>query len=144
MPAKKAASQEVVPVAAKKLPAAGAGDVLDAEPLPDDRPVLTVRGRDFHLRSGVPNALLVRAMKSGRDIAPFADRPPKEWTLKQQEMINEAVINAYDGVLKLVVEDERREFEDYCIDVEPPFTATEHGELLGDAIEAITGHPTGG
>lgn len=129
-------------------------EVLDAEPKATDedgndtRPTLKVRAdteqaQQFHLRMGVPNALLGRVQKLGKGVDKLAAKKGDDLTDAEKERLTNLQIAIYDSLVMLVVADERDTFIDWAIEVDPPVEGEEWSKLMASAIEAITGRPTG-
>lgn len=119
----------------------GGGDNVDT----DGRPLLRheiLKGRTFHLRSGVPNALLGRLQATTKKVAPLADKKNEELTDAEKSIALDAQIAFYDALRKLIVEDERDAFQEYAEDVDPPIDGDGWSLLVSTAIQTITGRPT--
>lgn len=120
-------------------------DPVVNEPEPDAVLTLDVRGRSFRLRNGIPGVLVGRITKTAQAMSTLKleGRDPKTFTVSERDKVQGAIVAAFDGLTKLVVEDERDEFIDWCEDVDPVLTDREQGELLSKALETISGRPTG-
>lgn len=134
--------KETVPMPPQEV--AGLDPVVN-EPEPDEGLYLPVRDRRFKLRNGIPGVLVGRITKTAQAVGALnlGERDPSTYTESERRKIQAAIVASFDGLTKLIVEDERDGFIEWCEDVDPVLGDKEQGELLATALETITGRPTG-
>jgi hypothetical protein len=111
-----------------------------APPSEDDRPKFTARGRDFHVRPGVPALLLEKVAKKSSRLP--RTEPGTELNERQRADQMAALAASYDLIMNLIVPDERNEFEDHINDAAPVVEGEELSAILGQALAAASGRPT--
>lgn len=115
----------------------------DATAEGDARPSFDVRGAEFHVRAGIPALLAEKLAKVQQDMPKVPDGTTwGDLTPKLQQRFNAVRAVSYELLMNTIVEDERFEFEQFCIDTEPIMDAKELAEILGKALAAASGRPT--
>ena len=136
---------EAPPPAAPPPDNVGGQAALDGEDGGDGRPVLrheVLGDRTFHLRSGVPSALLGRLQSTARKVVPLADKRNEDMTDADKQAAMDSQVAFFDAVVKLIVAEERDAFVEYCEDRDPVIDGDGWALLLGAAIETVSGRPT--
>ena len=127
------------------------GEVLDNEPGPGDTPVLTVRDRQFRLRTAIPGFTLSKVSRVGAKAQRVADHAAKlddgrldmaALSDGQRRAMSEAAASAYDLFKGLISSEDFDDFDDFMADADPPIEASEMSDLLAAAMEARSGRPT--
>ena len=127
------------------------GEVLDNEPDQGDTPTLTVRGRQFRLRTAIPGFTLSKVSRVGAKAQRVADHAAKlddgrldmsALSDGQRRAMSEAAASAYDLFKGLISSADFDDFDDFMADADPPIEASEMSDLLAAAMEAISGRPT--
>lgn len=138
-------------------------DVLANEPdapnedgTPKGPPTVTVRDREFRLRTAVPSTLLGRFASIAREAQRWEKKLPKiegvdavtieNPTPQQAEALTKIMglqAQSYDALSNLIDAEDREDFQDWCDTVDPPIEGPEQQDIIRDVMMAISGRPTG-
>lgn len=121
-------------------------DAVAAEPTGeetgDDRPELVVRDVVWHVQP-VPAILVERLLMVQRDLPKVAkDTLFTDLPVATQKRFSAVRAVSYELLMNSIVEDERYEFERFCVESTPTIDATELAEIMQRALVAASGRPT--